>query len=105
MGERRETSLEDAYLETALEERIGNAPPPDLTQQILSAAQRRRTSPESLPASRTPRRWQGLLVAAMLLVGAVINRGLNYLHLRRRERLAGSPEGRGASWVTRQSKP
>ena len=44
-------------------------------------------------------------VALGLLVGAVINRGLNYLHLRRQERLAGPPEGRGASWVTRQPKP
>ena len=44
-------------------------------------------------------------VALGLLVGAVINRGLIYLHLRRREHLAGPPEGRGASWVTRRPEP
>ncbi len=44
-------------------------------------------------------------VALGLLVGVVINRGLDYLHLRRQERFAGPSEGRGASWVTRQLKP
>ncbi|MEE2928391.1 MAG: hypothetical protein VX608_14375 [Chloroflexota bacterium] len=44
-------------------------------------------------------------VALGLLVGAAINRGLNHLQLRRRQRLAGSADGLGASWVTRQPKP
>ncbi len=44
-------------------------------------------------------------VALGLLVGAVINRGLTYLRLRRRARLLGSAEDLGASWVTRQPKP
>ena len=44
-------------------------------------------------------------VALGLLVGAVINRGLNYMYLRRRRRLAGTAEGFGSSWVTREPKP
>ena len=44
-------------------------------------------------------------VALGLLVGAAINRGLNHLQLRRRQRLAGSADDLGASWVTRQPKP
>ena len=44
-------------------------------------------------------------VALGLLVGAAVNRGLDHLRLRRRERLAGPTEDRGASWVTRRHKP
>ena len=74
MSEADQRSAE-AYLESALEERLGDASPPDLSKQILAAAeQRKRHGPQSRPAQ--PRRWQQLLVAAVLLVAAGITLGV-----------------------------
>ncbi|MHC4899211.1 MAG: hypothetical protein ACYTGW_19130, partial [Planctomycetota bacterium] len=65
----------EAYLESALEERLGGAAPPDLSKQILAAAEYRKRHGPASPAIQ-PRRWQQLLVAAVLLVAAGITLGV-----------------------------
>jgi len=65
----------EAYLESALEERLGGASPPDLSKQIMATAEHRKSHGQPSPAAQ-PRRWQQLLVAAILLVAAGITLGI-----------------------------
>lgn len=71
--------MAEAYLESALEERLGGVAPPDLSKQILAAAEHHKRQGPASPATQ-PRRWQQLLVAAVLIVAAGITLGIWWMN-------------------------